>query len=705
MQAKEQKYAELVRSTGYEFGRQLADAWCAAFVWIKRPPKKSPSPPSEGGEGRGEVGGFDFPITNEVFRRLERNPHDAPKWMRDEIKRLAGQYQFFHWHLAFADVFQVPPAGQKPENQLCGWNGGFDVILGNPPWERVKLQEKEWFAQRRPDIANVASAAARKRLIESLRIEDPKLFRQFSEALRQTDGESHVLRNTGLYALCGCGDINLYAVFAELMRNHLSPARRGGCVLPSGVATDDTTKFFLQDLVEKKSLVSLFDFENRKGLFPAVDSRMKFCLLTMGSRSLPAGETTEFIFFAHQVEDLRDVERRFTLNAEEIALLNPNTRTCPIFRSKRDVELAKRMRWASPVWKLIADGNEVSPWGVSIRRLVDMNLQAALLKTEQELSSMLTKDEDVNYVGNGETFLRVFEGKMVFLFHHRFADAYTVAVGQRTGRATEVEPSELLNPHRLARCRFWVSEPEVASAIPGWNRKWLFAYMDVCSVTNERTVISAIVPWSATSFSLRVLAETTAGPKEVGCLASNFGSFAFDYYVRQFVGGLHLSDYIMYQMPVLPPETYALPCAWAGQGQTLQAWLLPRVLELTYTAWDLEAFAQDCGWSGPPFRWDEKRRFLLRCELDAAFFHLYGLNRDDTAYILDTFPIVKRKDEARYNGDYRTQRVILEIYDALAAAQRTGQPYATRLDPPPADARCCHPPRQTLNCALISLAH
>lgn len=121
VQAKEQKYAELVRSTGYEFGHQLADAWCAAFVWKKCPPaKSSPSPPSEGGEGRGEVGGFDFPITNEVFRRLERNPHDAPKWMRDEIQRLAGKYQFFHWHLAFPNVLQVPPAGRKPENQLCG---------------------------------------------------------------------------------------------------------------------------------------------------------------------------------------------------------------------------------------------------------------------------------------------------------------------------------------------------------------------------------------------------------------------------------------------------------------------------------------------------------------------------------------------------------------------------------------------------------
>ena len=106
----------------------------------------------------------------------------------------------------------------------------------------------------------------------------------------------------------------------------------------------------------------------------------------------------------------------------------------------------------------------------------------------------------------------------------------------------------------------------------------------------------------------------------------------------------------------------------------------------------LQEFARDCGWSGPPFRWDEERRFLLRAELDAAFFHLYGLHRDDTAYILDTFPIVRRKDIDQH-GEYRTQRVILEIYDALTESTRTGQPYQTRLDPPPADPRVAHPPR------------
>jgi hypothetical protein len=143
------------------------------------------------------------------------------------------------------------------------------------------------------------------------------------------------------------------------------------------------------------------------------------------------------------------------------------------------------------------------------------------------------------------------------------------------------------------------------------------------------------------------------------------------------------------QLPVLPPPSFIGPAAW-GAGESSQSWILSRGLELTYTAWDLQSFAQDCGYDAPPFRWDEERRFLLRCELDAAFFHWYGINRDDVDYIMNTFPIVRRKDEAAH-GEYRTKRVILEIYDEMALAARTGAAFRTRLDPPPADPRVAHP--------------
>jgi hypothetical protein len=159
------------------------------------------------------------------------------------------------------------------------------------------------------------------------------------------------------------------------------------------------------------------------------------------------------------------------------------------------------------------------------------------------------------------------------------------------------------------------------------------------------------------------------------------------------MGGTSLSYFHLKQLPLLPPDSYDRQSVWSPDT-TQSTWLLHRVLELTYTAWDLQAFALECGYDGPPFRWDESRRFLLRCELDAAFFHLYAINRDDTAYILDTFAVVRKKDEAAH-GEYRTQRVILEIYDRMADAIKTGDTYVTAIDPlpgPPAEGLPEWPP-------------
>ena len=190
---------------------------------------------------------------------------------------LADRHRFFHWPLEFPEVFD----GRATVTT------GFDVVLGNPPWERVKLQEKEFFAGRHAPIANAPNAAARKRLIQALASQDPALYRSFRSALRDADGHSRFLRDSGRYPLCGRGDINLYAVFAEVIRCLVSERGRAGCVLPSGIATDDTTKLFFQDVVKTESLVSLFDFENKGIFFPQVHSSYKFCLFTAGHGARP----------------------------------------------------------------------------------------------------------------------------------------------------------------------------------------------------------------------------------------------------------------------------------------------------------------------------------------------------------------------------------------------------------------------------------
>lgn len=705
VRAKQARYAELVRSSGYLFNRLLADAWCAAFLWPKRPDRDLP-----------------FPITQSVFRRIEANPHWTPDWMRAEIQRLAGQYQFFHWHLAFPDVFEgVRASGSQGAREIGG--GGFDVVLGNPPWERIKLQEKEFFAERAPHIAQARNAAARRRLIAALPETDPALHRAFREALRQAEGESRLVRESGRYPLCGRGDVNTYSIFAELNRELVGPAGRVGCIVPSGIATDDTTKLFFQDLTEGRALVSLYDFENRKGIFPAVDSRMKFCLLTLTGPDRPHARA-EFVFFAHDPADLDEPERRFSLSADDIALLNPNTRTCPIFRSRADAELTKAVYRRAPVLiREARDGRpEENPWGVRFATLFHMSNDSHLFRTRRELEAegcvlrgnVFTAGGDAadgDPDAAGSRYLPLYEAKMIHHFDHRWATYEGEPPAVR-----DVTPAEKADPAFVAQPRYWVRAADVDAALAntGWDRPWLLGWRDICRSTDERTVIAAVAGSVAYGDKWLLLFPST-NPVLASCLLGDESSFCHDYVARQKVGGTSLKYFTKRQLPVLPPSAYAQPCPWTSAPDTplaarrsplapdtLAAYLLPRVLELTYTAWDLAPFARDCGYDGPPFKWDEERRFELRCELDAAFFHLYlpadangewraattaagcpcdetaeqlaaltahfPTPRDAVAYIMDAFPIVQRKDVKAY-GEYRTKRRILEIYDGMGSRE------------------------------------
>ncbi len=651
LHAKQQAWDQLEASDQVAHAKLIADAWCAAFVI-----EKTPEAPV---------------LTQGVLELLEKDPAGGDPKLHAAIRELADRYRFLHPHLAFPQIFHTSGPGKDPDNYDQGWTGGFNLLASNPPWERVKLQEKEWFAQVRPDIANASNAATRQKMIAAVAEEDPDLHDEWLAALRRANGESHLVRSSGRYPLCGRGDVNTYAVFAELMRNLTASTGRTGAVVPSGIATDDTTKFFFRDLVERRSLVSLFDFEN-KGIFPAIDSRIKFCLMTLAGSGSGASEAV-FVFFAHATSDLADPRRRFTLTAEDFALLNPNTRTCPIFRSRRDAELTKAIYRRVPVLVSEDTGDVGNPWHLFIRRVFDMNKQDVLAKC--------IPSADVLRV---EGHLPMWESKLIHQFNHRFASYGS------SGPESPIEMSEtdLLDPRTRVRPRYWMAEADVVSALPE-RREWLLAWRDIARATDERTVISAALPLAATDFTMRLAFPSPAAPELVGALLGNLNAFVLDYCARQAVGGTHLSDYITKQLPLLPPGGFLIPAAW-DYTMTLSDWLNKRVLELSYTAWDLAAFAKDLGWDGPPFRWDPSRRALLRAELDAAFFHLYGTGRDDVDYILDTFPIVRRADEKRH-GEYRTKRLTLDVYDAMSAAVNANVSYQTTLNPPPADLRVTHP--------------
>ena len=256
--------------------------------------------------------------------------------------------------------------------------------------------------------------------------------------------------------------------------------------------------------------------------------------------------------------------------------------------------------------------------------------------------------------------------------------------GQHAGfDAVEAEVSDLVEDH--------VNQADT---------RWLMGWRDITRSVEKRTTIADIIPFAAVGHKfLFMFPDTTA--RLAAVLLGALDSFVFDFIARQKISGASLPYFTMKQTAVLPPAAFS---------DANLTFIVPRVLELLYTGEDLRDFARDCGWEGPPFRWDEERRFLLRCELDAAFFHLYlpadangdwcparrshGCLVDESpeqladlkrhfptpraavACILDTFPGVHREEEAKH-GEYRTKRVILEMYDAMHPSPAGGDSYRT----------------------------
>jgi hypothetical protein len=642
------RYRELQSSPELHHARELADAWCASFVW--RETTDAPAP-----------------VTDRVFRTLISDPAHVSPATRAEIGRLAAVHRFFHWDLEFPEVYASRNTGTS--NPGTGWTGGFSCVLGNPPWEHTELKEQEFFAVLDPAIA-LAAGSVRKRLIAELPDTNPGMADAYRDAKRAADSISHFSRAAGRYPLCGRGRINTYALFAETSRSLVAPRGYLGLILPTGIATDATTQYFFRDLVESASLKALYDFENAKPLFEGVHRSFKFCLLALTGPSLREG-AADFAFFVHDPADLAKPDVRFALKPDEITLLNPNTGTSPIFRSRRDAEITLGIYRRLPI--LLREGDpDGNPWGLSFMQgLFNMTSDSHLFRTRVQL-----EDDGWRLAGNvfsrgKEQFLPLYEAKMIHHFDHRWATYGPDGVRDMTSM-------EKTNPHSVALPRYWVSAADVDSRLEGRSeRGWLLGWRDITNGTNERTAINSVFPRAAVNHKLPlILVQNRA---EV--ILASLTSLISDYVVRQKIGGTSLTYFYLKQLALPDASIYERAAPWNPTAR-LDDWIVDRVDELVYTAWDLQPFALDVGDDGAPFVWDDERRALLRAELDAAYFHLYGLERDEVEHVLSTFPIVRRKDEAKY-GEYRTARLILEIYDAMATS--TGIPYQTMLDPPPGE--------------------
>jgi len=471
-----------------------------------------------------------------------------------KIKEFLAEERFLNWQVAYPGVWT--------DWEADGLHGGFDAVIGNPPWDRMKLQQVEWFAARRPEIALAQRASDRKKMIADLETAGDPLAKEFAKADARAETALRMARTCGDYPLLSGGDVNLYSLFVERAMTLAKPEGIVGLLTPSGISSDKTAAPFFKSVATEGRLKCLYDFENRRTkfekepFFPDVDSRFKFC--TFVASPVRRFQKTQTAFFLQDLSELNDPGRSFPLAASDFAKVNPNTGTAPVFRTRRDADLTTAIYNRVPILVDRSTGREVKTWPVKYATMFHMTNDSHLFRTRLELEE---KDGAYPVAGNrfrspSGDWLPLYEGKMVQAFNHRAASIYVNLQNQHRPALPQTPlPEQLNNPSWEANPQFWVREKEV----PVELAPYLLGFKDVTSPTNVRSMIAALIPRSAVGNTLPLMlldGSNVLRAQDLASLLANINAIVFDFLARQKIQGQHLNWYIVEQLPAVPPSVY-----------------------------------------------------------------------------------------------------------------------------------------------------
>lgn len=668
---KQSKWEELMASPRVECLRRACDIYTYSFY----KQFKATDLTSEFDSETGTFTAFDIPYTRTVYNALQEIKYldytademeglqILPDSFKEEVKEVARTHRFFHWCVEFPEVFAD--------------GGGFDVMCGNPPWDKIKVEDKKWFEQHgRADIVKAGTAAQRKQAIANLTTTDPKLYKAYQLALADAEAMSRYVRFGSRFPMTATGDIDLYPLFAEQCYNCSRAA--WGLVLPTGIAVNDNNKTFFSKLIDENRLKSLYDFENKEGLFD-IHRMFKFCLLSVGPKQDKPREVSGG-FYLTRLEHLLDPARIYKLNTSDFKRLNPNTKTCPVFRTSRDAALTAKIYRNTSI--LVNDAENANPWNVKFARMLDMSNDSHLFRTYPQLikeGAELTRN---HFLLDNKTYVPLYEGKMIWYYNHHFG-TWPIE-GERPNTIAIPSLPELHNPNSYIMPWYWVPQEEVnnrlvkidskGNIIWKWTHKWLIGFRNITNSTNERTFILSPIPDAYGVGNSATLLFVERGTMPGAILLGMMSSLPFDYAIRQKVGGINMSTFFVKQFPVLTPEQVSS----SGYEQDI----VERVARLCWFNHDLDGWMEELREECPeeyslpeePVVWNEEQRAVWQAELDAIFAHLYGLSTEDLRYILDpedvcgkgcineTFRVLKER-ELRELGAYRTKYLIMAAWE------------------------------------------
>ena len=518
-------------------------------------------------------------------------------------QEVCAQAHVFHWPLMFPEIL--------------GDNGsGFDCVLGNPPWEKPKVEDVKWFASHQvPEIANAQNADKRKKLIKALATgSEPEqlLYAEYQRDLQLAQCLSNFIhlkdKDQGRFTLTGIDDCNLFALVAEMslqLRQQEAESKlveeekatteqavsATGLVVPVGIIADKGTKDFCQAIFSQHKVAAVYHFTNTDGLFPTVDERYYFVSLTLRQTA-----QTDCAFYLKQVAELDDQRRHVALTYDDFVRFNPNTKTAVLVRTDADLLLCRKIYQRAPVLVDESLGDEGNPWQLRFMRMFDMSNDSNLFETDP------MAHPEVQY-------LPLYEGKLFWQFDHRF-NTYAPAQQGKKPKVVEVQLSDKRNSAYAITPQYWVpahlvmdklnnamwggqvykldytsdggvvaddgagteggqaytgikTEGGIADTSQGNElevqvnkRGWMLAFRRVSHPTNRRSFVFTVLPTKVAANDKAQLLFPACDDHLGACLLAIFNSLVLEFVGHLKQASTNLGLYILKQLPVLPPEAF-----------------------------------------------------------------------------------------------------------------------------------------------------
>lgn len=617
--AKAKRFKQLRGEQTFARARTAADLYIAAFLLPKR--GGAPAGPSA----------RTVPTTEELWLAL--NQGKIREAMAD-APQVARRARAFHWPLEFPDVMQ---------------RGGFDAVVGNPPWEKYTILEREFFASI-PEIVAEANAAKRRKIIEDELKRSPALSKAWSDAQREASAKGDFVRESGRFPRSAVGELNLYPLFAELATHLTKSSGWTGLILKSLMFTGSTWKGFTDHLVSSGRLRAVFDFKNWEMLFSSVGYHERYSLTTIGSErpdtpmQLAVGLTNP--------AQLTDGKSVISVDRAFPRRVNPETGTLPQCETPEDLKILTRVAESLPTLGQ-------SDWNARYTSGLHMTSDAAELRDRESLEAEGFELRGSWFARGSEEFAPVYEGKFIHQYDHRFATFDGIPADKRFGiKAATINSTDDQKRDRKLEIvpRYWVSRRffQDNSLARGVGMDWNLAFRDTTNViSNFRTAVGCVVGPTAFNYKCPNVIIESGDVVSSALFLSMFNSVPYDYLLRQKFYGANFTKSMLLQTFVVSRAT-VMP---------YEAQLLDAVVALTNTSESVESFSRALG-RAHLFENDPKERIELRAWIDALYFELFRFSADEVEYVFDTFPIWREKSFGTWGRFYEKERT-LEIFEEL----------------------------------------